>query len=129
MIRASYKLLIVDDSVIIVDRLLSLLTELDCISYIGKAHSYIEAEEQLQKTAFDIVLLDINLPDKNGIELLSHVKDAYPEIKTVMLTNQSNEHYRNLCEKMGSDHFVDKTSDFEKIPEIIHNFFSDIHKV
>jgi len=44
-----------------------------------------------------------------------------------MLTNQSDEHYRSLCQRLGSDLFMDKTSEFELIPETILNYYNEVH--
>lgn len=119
-----YNVLIVDDSKLIVDRLTSLLKELDCISYIGSANSFTEASSLLEMHAYNLAILDINLPDKNGIELLTHIKQSHPEVKTIMLTNQSESYYRELCNKIGSDDYVDKTNDFERIPGIINTYYT-----
>ena len=117
-----YKILVVDDALIIVERVSEILKELECIEFVSKASNYAEAVALLALEKYDVALLDINLPGKNGIELLSFIKENYPGIKTIMLTNQSNEYYRNLCEKLGTDHFIDKSSEFEKIPHLISNY-------
>ena len=117
-----HKVLVVDDSLIIVQRVVEILKELDCIDFVSKASNYTEAIALLELNEYDVVLLDINLPGKNGIELLSYIKEKYPALKTMMLTNQSNDHYRSLCDKLGADFFVDKTSEFEKISQIMNTF-------
>ena len=119
-----YNVLIVDDSKLIVDRLSSLLKELDCINYIGSANSFSEASSLLEMHSYNLAILDINLPGKNGIELLTHIKQYHPDVKTIMLTNQSESYYRDLCNKIGSDDYVDKTNDFERIPDIINTYYS-----
>src|SRR6187455_1466283 len=121
MPKKGCNVLIVDDSEIIIDRIYSILGELDCVKKINKAVNFTEAEGLLAKNKFDVALLDINLPGKNGIELLAFIKEKYPAIKTIMLTNHSNEYYRNLCEKIGTNYFIDKSSEFEMIPQLIRS--------
>ena len=123
----TYAALIVDDSELISDRMEKQLLELDCISETYIAYNFNDAVEQLEEENIDVVILDINLslPGKNGLELLQFIKDTYPEIKTIMLTNQSGDFYKNLCLKIGSDYFVDKSTEFDKIPSIIRTFFSN----
>ena len=126
MSEEKYAVLIVEDSQLISKRMESQLKELDCISETFLAYNYPDAVEQIENKDIDAVIMDINLsvPGKNGLDLLQFVKDNYPDIKTIMLTNQSNEFYRNLCLKIGSDHFMDKSSEFEKIPSLIQDFYN-----
>lgn len=120
-----YNVLVVDDSPIVVKRILQILNELECISSIENASSFTEATILLDKQKFDIALLDINLPGKNGIELLSFIKTNYPATKIIMLSNQSDSYYRSLCQRLGSDSFIDKTSEFENIPHNIMGYYND----
>ena len=117
-----YKILIVDSSLMIVDRLQGLLTELGNMNTVSKAFTYAEALEKLGNEKFDIVLLDTQLPGKDGFELLSFIKGNFPETKTIMLTNQTSTFYRNKGVRIGTDHFIDKSSEFEKVVEIIKDY-------
>lgn len=120
--NASYRILVVDSSMIVVDRIQRMLKELECIENVFKAYNYDEALDIMSKQNFDIVLLDTQLPGNNGFELLSFIKKSYPETKTIILTNQSGNYYRHKGEKIGSDHFIDKSAEFEKIVQIINNY-------
>ena len=122
-----YKVLAVDDSPIIIKRLKEILGELECVTFTGEAKGFAEAVLLLEQEKYDVVLLDINLSGKNGIELLSFIKANYPSIKIIMLSNQSGEYYRNLCNELGSDSFIDKTSEFENIPHTINRYFQDAY--
>jgi DNA-binding NarL/FixJ family response regulator len=119
--KKDVQLLIVDDSLLIVARLFSLLTEQKNISGIYYAKAYEEAEDLLNKLVPDIMLLDINLNlnGKNGIDLLRYLKQNNYPTKVVVVTNEANTYYQNLCMNLGADYFLDKSRDFEYIPEII----------
>jgi DNA-binding NarL/FixJ family response regulator len=125
MEKQVYKVLVVDDSTLIVDRMLEMLQELEYIGFIGKANSFTEAVELVRREKYDLAILDINLGGKNGIELLTYIKDNCADTKTIMLTNQSNGYYKNLCETLGCDEFIDKTSGFEEIPFLIKKYFEE----
>jgi DNA-binding NarL/FixJ family response regulator len=71
-----------------------------------------------------MVLLDINLPDKSGIELLRKIKKEYKKMKVFMITNQANDYYKEICKKLGADHFFDKSKDFNLIPDLISAEFN-----
>jgi len=113
--------LIVDDSYLIIERLTDMLKEVENVGSITHALTVSDAIEILQQSSPDIVLLDINLPDTSGVELLRIIKDKYPGIIVVMLTNQANDYYRQLCLKLGANYFADKSKDFDLIPGIVAN--------
>ena len=86
---------------------------------IVTATGYKEAVDILGKKKVDIVLLDIHLPELNGIELLKYIVKEYPDIKVVMCSNLANDYYKRLCKKIGAASFIDKSKDFERIPEML----------
>jgi DNA-binding NarL/FixJ family response regulator len=112
-------ILVVDDSPLIIKRLLDMLSEIPHLGWIKQAGSYQEAAALIDEYQPRILLLDINLPDKSGIEILRSSKENHPTVKVIMITNQANEYYQKLCMKLGADCFIDKTKEFEKIAEII----------
>lgn len=111
--------LVVDDYALIVDRLVAILKELEEVEVILSATSYADAIPILEKQRPDIVLLDIHLPGRSGIDLLRLIKKEYPCVKVIMATNEQNPTYRALCRQIGAEHFIDKSNDFEMIPNLI----------
>jgi DNA-binding NarL/FixJ family response regulator len=111
--------LIVDDSPLIVRRLTRSLKGLKNVKQILHAGSFTEAMNILAVLKPDLLLLDINLPDKSGIDLLRTISVNKWELKVIMFTNNSTEYYRNLCKSLGAYYFFDKTNEFEKIPDFI----------
>jgi DNA-binding NarL/FixJ family response regulator len=107
------------DSPIIIARLQSYFEDLPNIGELKSAGSYAGALRRLSQRQPDILLLDIHLPDKSGIELLRYVRDAYPAVTVIMLSNQSSTHYRTLCQVLGAAHFIDKSTEFEELPAIL----------
>ena len=112
-------ILIVDDSSLIIVRLLAMLNGLTSVKSITTASNYREAVATLSETKVDIAILDIHLTGKNGIELLKFIVKNYPQIKVVMLSNVGNEKYRELCRKEGAMYFIDKSKEFELVPGIL----------
>ncbi|MCP9750398.1 response regulator [Ferruginibacter sp. HRS2-29] len=122
MKKKDLKVLIVDNALLVVSRVSEIISELDCVMSVSVATTYEEAVKKISLLQPDIVLLDIYLKDKSGLELLEFIKRSHPSIKAIMLTNQSSDNYKNLCEKIGSDHFIDKSSEFENITGIIESY-------
>ncbi len=115
------KVLIIDDSPMVRERITSLLVESPQIRIIGEAGSGGEALEVLRHEKPDTVILDIHLPDQNGITLLKMFKSRYPEMTVIMLTNLDDPRYRQQCRRLGADHFLSKAGEFEKIVDTITN--------
>jgi len=111
--------LIIDSSVLIIERLINILKEIREINGIFQATDFTKTVGILQEKKTNIVLLDIQLPEKNGIDLLKHIVQFYPEIKVIVLTNLVSVYYQRLCKTLGAGFFIDKSKDFDQIPEII----------
>ncbi len=112
-------LLIVDHSLFIIERLTGMLNEAYAVEKILTATNYTGAVEILHQSKTDIVLLDIQLPEKNGIELLKYMVQHFPGIKVVIVSNLISDHYQKLCTDSGAFCFIDKSKDFDKIAEIV----------
>jgi DNA-binding NarL/FixJ family response regulator len=122
MANGRLKVLIVDDAQLVINRIMELLKELPSVEKVNGAVSFNQAIDCLLNNTPDLVLMDIQLPEKSGIELLVHVKKHYPMVKTIMLTNKAGLYYKAICEKEGCDHFIDKSKEFERIPMIIEAY-------
>lgn len=120
----AYTVLLVEDSPIVLDRICDILNEVSCITEVKCAASFEEAVLLLEGNTVNVALLDINLPGKNGIQLLRFIKDNYPYVRTIMLTNQSDTYYRNLCKRLGSDSFIDKSNEFDTITDTVMRYYS-----
>jgi DNA-binding NarL/FixJ family response regulator len=112
-------ILIVDDSLLIIERLTDALKDHETVKTILTATDYAEAVKILEEKITDIVLLDIQLPGKNGIDLLKFIVKQYPDMKVIMCSNLSSDYYIKLCKEIGAKYFVDKSKDFELIPGIL----------
>ncbi|MFY9704765.1 MAG: response regulator transcription factor [Desulfobacterales bacterium] len=113
------RVLIVDDSKQVRERLISLMSEYSTIRIVGQAGNGEEAMDALNAQKPDTVILDIRLPGRNGIQLLREIKAAHPEIMVIMLTNYDFEQYRKQCLQMGADYFFNKTLEFEKVVNVL----------
>ena len=112
-------ILIVDDNMRFVQRIISMLEELNNIGYINVAKDYNEAIRYLDEERPDLVLLDINLPGKSGIELLRRIKEAGNKSQVIMISNHADDYYRQQCHELGAKYFLDKSNEFGLVPEII----------
>lgn len=114
--------MLVDDSQLVIQKLFEILSELDFVHSLTGANSYHQAITILSNTPLDVVLMDIQLPGKNGIDLLGFIKENYPSIATIMLTNEVSQSYKSLCKAMGCDHYIDKSTEFESIAGLLASY-------
>jgi DNA-binding NarL/FixJ family response regulator len=111
--------LLVDDSTIFSSRLISMLEDEDNTQVVLQASNYTDALNIMESFKPDYVLIDIGLSGKTGMSLLEEVKNKHKGSKVIVITNLANKQYRNFCESMGVNYFLDKTNEFEKIPQIL----------
>jgi DNA-binding NarL/FixJ family response regulator len=111
--------LLVEDSAIIKERLICLLQELKNVQQVLQAGTYDEAFQILQQEVAHVLLLDIGLPGKSGIDILRSINEHKWELTIIVLTNQTDNYYKNLCFSLGAGYFLDKTKDFDKVPGIV----------
>ncbi len=104
---------IADDSAFIRERLPNMLAELTGVEVIGQAADGIEAVNSVRELKPDVVVLDIRMPGKNGMEVLSELKKFEPAPCVIILTNYPYPQYRKKCLDMGADYFLDKSTDFD----------------
>jgi DNA-binding NarL/FixJ family response regulator len=119
MKTAKKTILLVDDSPLILDRLIMMLKKLDCAGDIHSAQTFSAAIQLLDTKTVDIALFDIHLHDKSGIDLLRETREQHPAVVVIVLTNQADEQVEQTCKKLGARYFLDKSKDFAQVPHII----------
>jgi DNA-binding NarL/FixJ family response regulator len=83
------KIAIVDDHKVVADGFERLVNESDMAQVVGKVHSAADCMRMLAGEQVDVLLLDISLPDGNGVDLCLQIKAKYPALKILMLTSYS----------------------------------------
>lgn len=102
-----------------ISRLALLIRESGSEGQIFMTETYEDALNCIAEHEPDIVFLDIHLQNKSGIELLKVIRLSGWTCKVIMLTNETKKAYKKQCERLGSINFLDKSHDFENIPELI----------
>lgn len=109
------KILICDDHKIVREGLRQILGHLSGITLIGEAGNGDEAIDLLKKDDYNILLLDISLPEKSGLEVLQAVKERWPEINVLMLSMLPQEQYAIRALKMGASGYLTKDTASEEL--------------
>jgi len=109
------KILICDDHKIVREGLRQILGHLSGITLIAEAGNGNEALDLIKKDVYDILLLDISLPDKSGLEVLQVVKERWPKINVLMLSMLPQEQYAIRALKMGASGYLTKDTASEEL--------------
>ena len=110
---------IVEDSAPIRERLNGLLSDIEGVLVVGEAATPQSAVEGILRTRPDSVVLDIQLMGGTGIEVLRRVHPQAPEVVFIVLTNHSSPQYRRIYTEAGASHFLDKTTEFARVRQIV----------
>ncbi|MGZ3905701.1 MAG: response regulator [Bacteroidia bacterium] len=108
--------LLVDDSALLRARVKELINEVPGVQKIETAASLPEAREIVIKGNINAVVLDIQLPDGNGLDFLKWVKFLYPAICVIMFSNCADDCHRAVAKINGAEYFFDKSKEFQKLP-------------
>jgi len=104
------RVLVVDDHAILRDGIRSLLESQEDIDVVGEAGDGAEALEYVSKLLPDIVLMDISMPKTNGLEATRLIKESYPQVRVLILTQHDNREYIAPALGAGASGYVLKRS-------------------
>ena len=96
-----------------------MLTNIADVEIVGQAHNAQDAIASISELKPDVVILDIRLSGKSGIDVLKDIRAKKLPIRVIMLTNYQYHQYRKKCEALGADYFFDKVTEIEEIPRVI----------
>jgi len=117
------RILIVEDSPTMRAMLVSALEALDRPVKVTEVASGFEALRELPRVAYDLILTDINMPDINGLELVSFVKNnaAFRSIPLVIVSTEGSERDRDKGLRLGADAYLVKPFAPETLQQIAHD--------
>ncbi len=102
--------LIADDHTLIRKGLKQILDDTTDMRVTGEAETGAQALQISQQMAFDMILLDISLPDKNGIDVLKQLKAINPDVPVLMLSMHAEDQYAVRSMKAGAAGYLNKQS-------------------
>ena len=119
------KLFIVDDHQMIIEGLKSLLQNEASIELVGSATSAEKCLQFLKMNTCDVILMDINLPDTNGIELCEIITKKYPTVKVIALSTFTQGTYVRKMIENGANGYLLKNADKHEILKAITTVIND----
>lgn len=122
--KQTLRVFLADDSQLVMERVSALLATVAGVQIIGSAQTVRAAIRGIQHLSPDLVILDFQLPDGTGKDVLKAIKQSTAPPLVVMLTNVSSPLYRTECMLWGADYFFDKSREFEQVIEVCKNLLS-----
>lgn len=114
------QIFLVEDSAEIREALTQTLESAGQMQVVGYADNANDAIRALEQKAIDAAVIDLHLREGSGLEVLAHLARANPKnILRVVLTNHTAPMFRRASEKLGADHFLDKSMEFERAVEVL----------
>ena len=117
------RVLVVDDHAILRDGIRSLLESQEDIDVVGEAGDGAEALEYVSKLLPDIVLMDISMPKTNGLEATRLIKESYPQVRVLILTQHDNREYIAPALGAGASGYVLKRSGRREVLNAIRQVY------
>jgi two-component system invasion response regulator UvrY len=108
--KTSIRVFIADDHAIVREGLKQILAEQRDIVLAGEAETGLDAIKLFRKSRCNVLLLDISLPDRNGIDVLKQIKDEKPELAVLMLSMHREDQYAIRALKAGAAGYMTKQS-------------------
>ncbi|MCB0567934.1 MAG: response regulator transcription factor [Lewinellaceae bacterium] len=114
------KILLADDHQIVTDGLRSILEKVEGIEVAGEARNGVEVLAQLEQTPVDVVVLDIEMPEMDGIEATRRIKEQFPGVKVLILSMYKKEDFVRKVLEEGADGYVVKEKSKEALVSAIN---------
>jgi len=113
------RVLIVDDHPMVIEGMKSLLSNIGFVEVAGVAMNAFEAVAVLKTTQVQVAIVDINLPDINGIELTKKIKTDYPAVQVLAMSTFKERSYISQMIHNGASGYLVKSASKEEIEEAI----------
>ena len=117
--KETIKIFIVDDSELVVERVRALISNIEGLEFIGHATNANDAVEAILKQEPDVVILDIRLIGKNGMNVLERIKKGQAPPVVIIFTNYPDPQYRKKCRELGAEYFFDKVTEIESFIKVL----------
>lgn len=115
---------IVEDSKLVRDRLVLLLEEIDGLEIVGQSESIKVATENIFRMQPDVLLIDIRLPDGNGLDMLAKIQACGLKITSIVITLEPHPAHFKLAMERGAACFFDKAKELWKIPVVLERMIA-----
>ncbi len=116
---------LVEDSDVIREHLTHMIKSVPGLDVVGGADHVAVAIADIESLRPDAVIVDIQIVNGSGLDVLSQVRERMPGLRSIVLTNFPSSQHRKRAKEIGSDHFLDKSNEFKRIAPILEKWRND----
>jgi len=113
------RIVIADDHAIVRQGLRQILVAQPDLQVVGEAANHAEVMQQVRREPCDVLVLDIAMPDKNGIDTLKQVKQEYPKLPVLMLSMYPEDQYAVRALRAGASGYLTKMTAADQLVDAI----------
>lgn len=113
------KVLIADDSALLRKNISRLIVSALPNSTISETTNVAHTLVEVRAEKYDAIILDLQMPDGSGFDVLEYLRGAKINCPVIILTNHATEHYRQKSVELGADYFLDKSNEYEQIVDLL----------
>ncbi len=113
--------MIVEDSAAIRERLIPMLKDIPGVEITGQAVTMAEAISMVPLLKPDVMILDLRLPDGNGLDVLRFLRHEVAQTRVIVLTNYSYPQYERRAKAAGAYAFLNKAKEFGQVADLVQS--------
>jgi len=119
------RILLVEDSELLAERLRELLGQIAGVEVVGTVRDERAAVAMTRESDIHVLILDLQLKNGTGFGVLRSLGEDRPAV--IVFTNYALPEYRRRAEQLGVEYFLNKSLDFERLPEVIRTLARSAH--
>lgn len=123
--RGALRVLLVEDSVLLAERLQEVLGQIAGVELVGTVADEGSAVAMTRDGDIHVLILDLQLRHGTGFGVLRSLGDDRPAV--IVFTNYALPEYRRRAEQLGAEYFLNKSLEFERLPELIRTLIRNSH--
>jgi len=114
----SYTILYVEDDISAQENMRLLLD--DEVKELYQAYDGVDGLELYKEEKPDIIILDFNMPNMNGLDMIEEVQKTKPDLKFIIMSAHTEPEYLKTAERLGVEHYLLKPFDFLKFINLVY---------
>jgi two-component system, NarL family, response regulator DevR len=118
------KVFIVEDSALMYARIAQAVKAIDGLFVSGAASDTQGALKAIRATTPDALIVDIQLREGSGLDVVKQIKTERPETKAIVLSNSATWPYEHAARMAGADYFLDKSTEFGQLAGILNGWLA-----
>ncbi len=100
------------------------LSDIEGITVVGETSNYAEVKDTLRTTPCDILILDLNLPGRSGMDVMGSVLETHPSVKILIVSMFAEDQYALRCLRAGAYGYLNKAGDPTELVRAVHTLAS-----